>query len=374
MSTTPPTGTTGTGPISVPSGFYTTNTADTLTAQIQFLRTDYMAQLRALRSDNQTKFDHLTACIIQMLRGMIGNAATVPNSSGTFSTSQTQSLSVIPKTPQNQKQSGSRDGGSRDDDTKPKGGKHSGKRKKTKKHPISANSPPRPKKSQDDDTSSLSSPGRASNHQQQQPYKNNQRAGHAVHPTRKFSGTRDNKTEGDGPTKSDTGSAGCGSNSGNNRLRFLERRDLVWGTSSYTWKGMVLANDRTHTHSPQLLNTSPPQPSTLKSDACKNPSPPSSRSPEQPTLGWTSVNSANLSTDFGANVMAACPQSSPLWHNQHPRRGRSRRRRRFQLRRRRRQSTDASSHVRIAARDEQRQRSMIQRGSFSHHPERRWTP
>ena len=146
------------------------------------------------------------------------------------------------------------------------------------------------------------------------------------------------------------------------------------GTSSYTWKGMVLANDRTHTHSPQLLNTSPPQPSTLKSDACKNPSPPSSRSPEQPTLGWTSVNSANLSTDFGANVMAACPQSSPLWHNQHPRRGRSRRRRRFQLRRRRRQSTDASSHVRIAARDEQRQRSMIQRGSFSHHPERRWTP
>ena len=183
-----------------------------------------------------------------MLWGMIGNAAMVPNSSGTFSTGQTQSSSVIPKTPQNQKQSGSRDGGSRDDDTKPKGGKHSEKRKKNKKRPTSANLPPRLKKSQDDDTSSFNSHGRAVNHQQQQPYENTQRAGHAVHPTRKFPGTRDNKTEGDGPTKRDTGAAGCGSNSGNNRLRFLERGDLVLGTSSYTLKGMVLANNRTHTH------------------------------------------------------------------------------------------------------------------------------
>ena len=76
----------------------------------------------------------------------------------------------------------------------------------------------------------------------------------------------------------------------------------------------------THTHPPQPLNISIPRPSTLEIDARKDPSPSSSRYSEQSTPDWAIINSADLSTDFGANAMATHPQSSPLSQDQHPRR------------------------------------------------------
>ena len=153
----------------------------------------------------------------------------------------------------------------------------------------------------------------------QQLYEDKQTVEHAVRAAQKFLGIKNDKIEEDKQIKRETGAAGFESSSGDDRLRLLEQENEELRTSFNTLENMVMSSNQTPPRTPGVEHHDYNN-ARFANQAQTTSSHPSY---EGHSLPWSIANSADLSTDFGANAMATHSQSSPLSYYQHPRRDRS---------------------------------------------------